>query len=145
MPLSFTEVNWLAVLVAAVVAFGVGFLWYGPLFGKRWADGMGFGTLTPEQQKAIQQGAMPAYAMSVVVNLVIAWGLAVVFNALGVVGLGSALGVAFVLWAVFTFAPTVNSLFFRGPNSPPNDLYWIDSSHRLALLLAEAAVLALMA
>jgi len=34
---SFTEINWLSVLVAAVVAFGIGGLWYSPiLFSKRW-------------------------------------------------------------------------------------------------------------
>ena len=30
------DVNWLAVLVAAVVPLVVGFLWYGPIFGKQW-------------------------------------------------------------------------------------------------------------
>ncbi len=35
-----TDVNWLAVLVGAVVAFLVGWLWYSPmLFGKGWAAG----------------------------------------------------------------------------------------------------------
>jgi hypothetical protein len=31
------HVNWLAVLVAVVAAFAFGWLWYGPLFGKKWA------------------------------------------------------------------------------------------------------------
>jgi hypothetical protein len=30
------DVNWLAVLVAAVVTFVLGGVWYGPLFGKVW-------------------------------------------------------------------------------------------------------------
>lgn len=35
-----TDVNWLAVIVGAVVAFLVGWLWYSPmLFGKGWAAG----------------------------------------------------------------------------------------------------------
>ena len=33
---SFSGVNWLAVLVGVVVSNGLGFLWYGPLFGKTW-------------------------------------------------------------------------------------------------------------
>lgn len=45
MPLSLTDVNWLAIVAAAVAAFVVGFLWYGPLFGKRWADAMGLGAM----------------------------------------------------------------------------------------------------
>ena len=29
-------VSWLSVLVATVLSFGLGALWYGPLFGKAW-------------------------------------------------------------------------------------------------------------
>ncbi len=34
-----TDVNWIAVVVGAVVAFGVGALWYSPkMFGTKWAE-----------------------------------------------------------------------------------------------------------
>lgn len=33
--------NILAVIVGAIVAFLVGWIWYGPLFGKKWAAGSG--------------------------------------------------------------------------------------------------------
>jgi Protein of unknown function (DUF1761) len=32
-------VNWTAVLAGTFVSYGLGFLWFGPLFGKRWAAG----------------------------------------------------------------------------------------------------------
>jgi len=36
------NVNWLAVIVGWVVAFGLGWLWYSPkLFGEKWAQGVG--------------------------------------------------------------------------------------------------------
>jgi Protein of unknown function (DUF1761) len=35
-----TGVNWLAVIVGTVVAFGLGMLWFSPkMFGKKWAEG----------------------------------------------------------------------------------------------------------
>lgn len=34
-------VNYLAILVAAVLSMVLGFLWYGPLFGKEWTKLMG--------------------------------------------------------------------------------------------------------
>lgn len=34
--ISFTSVNWLAVLVGTVVSMALGALWYGPLFGQLW-------------------------------------------------------------------------------------------------------------
>ena len=37
------NINYLAVLTCAIVAMPVGFLWFGPLFGKAWARHMGVG------------------------------------------------------------------------------------------------------
>ena len=34
--------NWIAVIVAALAAFAVGGIWYGPLFGKAWMAEVGF-------------------------------------------------------------------------------------------------------
>ena len=38
------QINMMAVLVAVVANFILGFLWYTPLFGKAWATEMGFDT-----------------------------------------------------------------------------------------------------
>jgi hypothetical protein len=37
------HLNWLAVVTSVVASFAIGSLWYGPLFGKVWANAMGFG------------------------------------------------------------------------------------------------------
>jgi hypothetical protein len=34
------EINWLAILVAALINFFIGYLWYGPFFGKPWREEM---------------------------------------------------------------------------------------------------------
>lgn len=39
---TFSTINWLAVAGAAVAAFLIGGLWYGPLFGKAWMKAGGF-------------------------------------------------------------------------------------------------------
>jgi hypothetical protein len=36
------HLNWLAILVAVVASMVIGFLWFGPLFGKIWAKEMKF-------------------------------------------------------------------------------------------------------
>lgn len=36
MATTFSNINWLSVIVAAVSTFLVGGIWYGPLFGKAW-------------------------------------------------------------------------------------------------------------
>ena len=43
------SINYLAVLVSAVSAMVLGFLWFGPLFGKEWSKAMGW---TEEQMAA---------------------------------------------------------------------------------------------
>ncbi len=49
----FGSINYLAVFVAALSSFIIGWLWYGPLFGKLWMKLNGF---TPE---VIKEGGMP--------------------------------------------------------------------------------------
>jgi hypothetical protein len=39
--LNFTDINYLAVLVATIVAFGLGAVWYTALFGKSWQKEVG--------------------------------------------------------------------------------------------------------
>ena len=36
------EINYVAILIAVVANFVLGFIWYTPLFGKAWAKEMGF-------------------------------------------------------------------------------------------------------
>ncbi len=38
------KTNWLAVVAAVVAGMGLGYLWYGALFMKQWADGNGITT-----------------------------------------------------------------------------------------------------
>jgi len=41
MPAELIDVNWLAVLVGTIVAFGLGMIWFSPImFGKSWSAGM---------------------------------------------------------------------------------------------------------
>jgi hypothetical protein len=37
------EMNWIAILVAAIINFFIGYLWYGPLFGAAWRREMKVG------------------------------------------------------------------------------------------------------
>lgn len=39
--LTLTGSDWLGVVLATVASFVIGFLWFGPLFGKRWAKEFG--------------------------------------------------------------------------------------------------------
>lgn len=63
------EVNMLAVLVAVVANFILGFLWYTPLFGKVWGREMGY---DPEEKPAKSE-MLKGMAFMLIGNLLFAW------------------------------------------------------------------------
>ena len=60
---SLAGINWLAVIVGVVISNALGFLWYGPLFGKAWAKGLG-------KKMEDLQGSPSMYVVTVVASLV---------------------------------------------------------------------------
>ena len=73
------NVNWLAVIVGAVLAFLLGWLWYSPkLFGTKWAEGVG---VQPGSAAAPPAAAMVAQAAG---TFLLAWvvGVTAASNAL---------------------------------------------------------------
>ena len=68
---AFSQLNWLAIVVAALAAFPLGYLWYGPLFGRAW---MALTGITKES--AQQKNMAKVYGVTLVLNLVISMSLA---------------------------------------------------------------------
>lgn len=69
-------INYWAVLVCAVVAMVIGFLWYGPLFGKKWLEIVGANPLDLEARKKIQKKAGLLYFVQFLLTLFQAYVLA---------------------------------------------------------------------
>ncbi|MGJ8617512.1 MAG: DUF1761 domain-containing protein [Sulfitobacter sp.] len=70
--MEFANVNWLAVIVGAVVGFLVGWLFYSPiLFGKRWAEGSGVKLNTADKMpaQAMITQFLALFALSIVVGV----------------------------------------------------------------------------
>lgn len=105
------EVNWLAVLAAAISAFLLGGLWYSPaLFMKAWQRGAG---LTDEQLKG--GNAAKIYGGAFVLSLVAAATFAMFLGKLPV-SVATAYGFcAGLAWVAASFG--INYLFERKPLS----------------------------
>ena len=58
------ELNWLSVIIAVVAAQVLGFLWYGPLFGKQWMAAIG------KTKEDMSGSAGPAIVVGIVMSLV---------------------------------------------------------------------------
>ncbi len=103
------EINWLAVLAAAISTFVLGGLWYSPaMFLKAWQRGAG---LSDEQ---LQKGGHPAkiYGGAFVLSLIAAATFAMFLGTELPVGLSTAYGfTAGLCWVAASFG--INYLFER--------------------------------
>lgn len=130
--MSFTDVNWLAVVVATVVNMFVGFLWYGPLFGGRWMQLIGKRMEDIESDNSM-------YVISAVCALVSAYVLAVIVGASGAGGLiGGALIGAFV-WVGIGATGTLVYTTFEGP---PTGVWMLHALYQLVVFMISGALLA---
>ncbi|MBI5644836.1 DUF1761 domain-containing protein [Candidatus Kaiserbacteria bacterium] len=137
-------INYLAVIVAAIANMVLGFLWYGPLFGKTWSHLMGWGEMTPDKMAAMQKKARLGYAVSFVGALVMAFVLAhaLVFAStyLKVEGVHAGLAAGFWNWLGFVAPVTVGAVLWDGK---PWKLWFINAGYYLVTLLIMGEILAL--
>jgi hypothetical protein len=71
----FSDINWLAVAVAVVSTFVIGFLWYGPLFQKPWMQATGM-----TKEKGAQANMLLTFGGTALLNLVVAVGIALLLG-----------------------------------------------------------------
>jgi Protein of unknown function (DUF1761) len=103
------DINWIAMLVAAIAGFMVGGLWYGPLFGKPWMAETGI-----TEEEARKSNMPKLFGTVFVLNLFAAFILGHVLATYGNPGLatsamvGGGIGLGFVATSI-----GVNYLFSR--------------------------------
>jgi hypothetical protein len=134
--MSFAGINYIAVLVAASVAWVFGGIWY-RLLAKPWMAAHGF---TPEQVRAHHGNgaAMWPLIVSFAADLIMAWMLAGVLGHLGTLTPKDGLIAAFFLWLGFVITTlTVNNMF----GLRRHVLILIDGAHWLIAMLLMGAVI----
>lgn len=136
------DVNYLAVLLAAVTSMGVGFLWYGQLFGKQWMKLKGY---TAENLKKEQKQMGKYYGLSFVLALLTAYVLSHVMSLsmsfFRQDALSTGLTSAFWMWLGFVFTTQATNTIFGDKKW---NLLAIDTGHQLASLLVMGLVLGLV-
>lgn len=128
------DVNYVAVIVAAVLQMVLGFLWYGPLFGKTW---MGFMKITPG--KVSQQVMVRTYAWTAVMSLITAYVLSLLVDYMGAKSVGAGLAAAFWPWLGFVVPVTASSLLYE---NRPFGLWVLNAGYQLVSLALMGALLA---
>ena len=134
-----TDINYLAVLVAAVASMALGFLWYGPLFGKTWAQLMGF---DKKKMAEAKKKGMPkqTWVLMVAGTLVTSYVLGHFVDYLDATNVAGALQAGFWLWLGFIVPVQLGMVLWEGK---PWKLYVINVAYYLVNLSVMASILAL--
>lgn len=135
-------VNYLAVLVAAIASMVIGYLWYGPLFGKQWMAWSGMSQADLEGAK--QKGMAKSYALMFVGSLVMAYVLshALVFamSYLKSEGVSAGLQTGFWNWLGFIAPVTLGAVLW---DRKPWKLWVLNNAYYLITLCVMGVILAL--
>lgn len=135
-----SQISWSTVLLATVVQFVVGAIWYMGIFAKQWGEMFGFDKLSKAEQKAMQSKMGPFYALQIAVTLLTSYVLAHFVVALPAI---TTYKLAFWLWLGFVVPTQVSAVIFGGvdPKWIPRRI-GIMAFGSLACLLAAAFVFA---
>lgn len=135
----YTDVNYLAVLVSAIIQMAVGAFWYSPAgFGKQWAALMGW--TDPAKIEAMKKGATKGYVGGFIGALVLSYVLAQFVYLAGASTLTGGATVGFWVWLGFVATTQISTLLWD--NKPPK-LFAINTAYSLVTLLVSGAILAL--
>ena len=137
-----TDINYWAVLGAALASMVVGFIWYGVLFKKQYTSLLGF---TPESMRGMKMTANKAYFLQFIASLVVASVLAK-FVGLGLLDdtatsrLSVGVNIGFWAWLGLVVPVSLGIVLWEGKSWK---LWFINASSYLVTLLAMGIILGL--
>jgi hypothetical protein len=136
-------INLLAVLIAAIVSFILGFLFHGPLFGKFW---MRLANIHPTGNEKMKD-MIPQMLWNILVNVITAYVLAVIYlfssTSPHLGGPGIWTGIIISIWVWFGFLVTSSSInvIWMGQSAK---LWLYEAACSLVVMVAMGAIIASM-
>ncbi len=125
-------VNYLAVIVAAVIALVIGFIWYSPrVFGNRWMAYLG------TTQAQLGNPGPTGMAVGVVASHLNAWVLAVLSLNLGGKSLTDGVMLGVLAWLGFMATLTAAQISFE---KKPWGLWVLNNAHNVLVQVIMAAI-----
>lgn len=135
------EISMVAILVAVIANFFLGFIWYTPLFGKIWGREMGYDPKEKPGKKVMFKGMafmiignfLLAFVLS---HNIAAWKFVPGMDQMGV--LGSALNSSLFTWLGFYFPGDLGSTVWEKKSWK---LFFINTGYHLASLVVVAFII----
>jgi hypothetical protein len=133
-----SNLNWLAIAVAAIAYFMIGGLWYSKvLFAKMWIAGTGVNMNDPNAKK----GAGGIMVFTFLLEFIICIGLAILISRMGLIG-GVMSGLKLGLFTGVFFSAIVISISYLY-QMKPKTLHIIDGGYHIAGQVAASIILCL--
>ena len=126
--------NWVAIVIAAIAQFIIGWIWYGPLFGKTWMSMMGM-----SQQSMSREGMRKTMTLTFIGSLVTAAVLSMLVGWMGAKTLGAGIAAGFWAWLGFVATVTLGGVLFAKMSW---NLYILNNAYQLVSLAVMGAILA---
>ncbi len=131
------EINYLAVLAAAVASIIIGSVWYGGIFRKKFASIMGFDKLSPEQQSTMKKNMGMTYFTQFLASLIMFYVLARFLNDGAVTNSGEGVIVSLWVWIGFVVPVKLGDAIWGGKMT----LFWLGAGNMLITLIASGAII----
>ncbi|MHB8907140.1 MAG: DUF1761 domain-containing protein [Melioribacteraceae bacterium] len=129
------QVNYLAVLVCAVISMIIGSVWYSPmLLGRTWMEEVD----KSEDELKKEFNPLKTYGIAFLSNLFIAFSLAQLMAHSNATTVAAGIRLAFLCWFGFIVAPMVINSLFEGKSFK---LILVDSGHHLIVILVFGIIL----
>lgn len=133
-------INYWAVLAAVAANVALGFLWYGPLFGRQWMRTIHM--TKDDMAEASQKGVWRTYALMLIGTFLTAYVLAhVLANAsafTGETGSDAGMSAGFFMWLGFVAPVTLGSVLWE---QRPWKYWFITTGYYLVALVLMGAIL----
>lgn len=131
------DINYPAVIVAAIIYYAGGALWYSPvLFGKSW---MGLVGLTEEKLNEAKKDAWKSYLSAFIAALLISYGLARLEAYMNVITIAGGFHTGFWTWFCFVLTTMTTNNSFAGR---PVKLLLLDGGYHLYGFIVISVILA---
>ncbi len=129
--------GWWSLIAATLAQVVIGFLWYGPLFGKTWMNLSGIKRPSKIDSK-VKKRMFSSYAVSLVFSFIAAYVIKIILIKFQFASLGGVAFVMFIMWLGFNVPVLLGSMLWEGKSSKLfalNTLYYLVSYIVMAWIL----------
>jgi hypothetical protein len=130
------SINYLPILVSALVAFGISSLWYSPfLFGKEW---LALQKIDSAELDAAKKGVWKSYLSEIVMSLITFSVLGFIISLIAIRGSTDGAFLGILAWLGFILPSAISSLLWKKESLT---LILIDSINSLVVLTIGGAII----